>query len=88
MIDRSKLIATDGLLFDPALYEVVLRPLSADEGGGWLGSIPTLLGCTGDGETELDAIGDVRLAALEWADAAIDDGELIPASARAAVAAE
>lgn len=88
MIDRSKLLTMDGAPFDPALYEVVLRPLSAEEGGGWLATIPALPGCTGDGETELEAIGDVRLAALEWADAAADDGELVPAPARSAAAAE
>lgn len=69
-------------VFDPAAYELVLRPLSADEGGGWLAMVPALPGCTGDGETEMEAIDDVRLAALEWADAAIMQGETIPAPAR------
>ena len=79
MIDRSKLMAADGLPFDPVRYEVNLRPLAADEGGGWLAVIPALPGCTGDGETEMQAIEDVRLAALEWADSAMTGGEPIPA---------
>jgi antitoxin HicB len=88
MIDRSKLVTANGTMFDPALYEVTIRPLSADEGGGWLATIPELPGCTGDGETELDAIRDVRMAALEWAHAAIGDGDPIPSPRRHAVAAE
>lgn len=79
MIDRSKLMTIDGLPFDPARYEVTLRPLSGDEGGGWLATIPALPGCTGDGETEMQAIDDVRLAALEWADSAAAGGEANPA---------
>lgn len=69
--------------FDPASYEVVLRPLRDDEGSGWLAVIPALPGCTGDGETEMAAIEDVRLAALEWADAAAGDGDPIPPPAQA-----
>lgn len=82
MIDRSKLVVSDGSLFDPAAYEVTLRPLDAAEGGGWLATVPALPGCTGDGETEMEAIEDVRLAALEWADAAVTNGEPIPAPVR------
>lgn len=81
MIDRSKLVTVDGTAFDPAGYEVNLRPLTEKEGGGWLATIPALPGCTGDGATEMDAIDDVRLAALEWADAARADGDPIPAPA-------
>jgi antitoxin HicB len=82
MTEKSKLVVSDGSLFDPAAYEVILRPLDAAEGGGWLATIPALPGCTGDGETEMDAIEDVRLAALEWAAAAVMDGDPIPAPAR------
>jgi antitoxin HicB len=82
MINRSKMITTDGTLFDPARYEVNLRPLTDDEGGGWLATIPALPGCTGDGSTEMEAIEDVRSAALEWADAAIMDGDPVPAPPR------
>jgi len=82
MIDRSKLVTADGVLFDPANYEVVLRPLSILEGGGWLATIPALPGCTGDGETEMTALEDVRLAALEWAHAAMTNGEPLPTPTR------
>jgi antitoxin HicB len=82
MTKRSKLVVSDGSVFDPAAYEVMLRPLEAAEGGGWLATMPDLPGCTGDGETEMDAIEDVRLAALEWAQAAMNDGDPIPAPRR------
>lgn len=81
MIERAKILVSDGSLFDPAGYEVNLRPLHASEGGGWLAVIPRLPGCTGDGETEMEAIEDVRLAAWEWASAAAADGDPIPAPA-------
>lgn len=79
MIDKAKFVTTGGAVFDPAAYEVVLRPLDTAEGGGWMATIPSLPGCTGDGETEVEAIEDVRAAALEWAEAATVDGDPIPA---------
>jgi predicted RNase H-like HicB family nuclease len=82
VIDRSKLKTSDGLPFDPLTCEVVLRPVLEGEGGGWLAVIPALPGCTGDGVTETEAIEDVRMAALEWADAAFKDGDPVPPPAR------
>ncbi len=82
MIDQSKLVTADGSLFDPARYEVTLRPLTQVEGSGWMATIAMLPGCTGDGESELEALSDVRLAALEWAHAAMVDGDPVPAPTR------
>lgn len=79
---------SDGRPFDPLRYRVLLRPLQAEEGGGWLATMPDLPGCTGDGETEIEAIEDVRRAALEWAEAATNDGDPVPPPAFNAVAAE
>lgn len=78
MIDRSKLIRSDGVVFDPVDYAVLVEPLSDDDGGGWMARMPALPGCVGDGETEQQAIDDVRLAALEWADATIEGGHPVP----------
>ena len=39
-------------------YPVEIRPLSPDEGGGWLATFPDLPGCMGDGETPEAAIED------------------------------
>ncbi len=60
----------DGAPFDPQAYAVVVEPLSKEDGGGWLATIPDLPGCMGDGKTEIEAIADVRSAALCWADGA------------------
>ena len=88
MNDRTKLVMADGTPFDPARYEVTLRPLAEEEGGGWLAVIPALPGCTGDGATEMEALEDVRLAALEWAHSAAADGETIPVPRGSPIAAE
>lgn len=82
MIERSRILTEDGAVFDPTLYAVVLRPLSPEEGGGWIATFPALPGCTGDGDTEMEAIEDVRMAALEWAHAAWTDGDPVPSPAR------
>ena len=78
MIDRSKLIRSDGVVFEPSDYAVLVEPLSEDDGGGWFARIPALPGCVGDGETEQQAIDDARLAALEWADAMVEGGHPLP----------
>lgn len=64
--------------FDPAAYEIVLCPLSDEDGGGFFARIPALNGCVGDGETEQEAIDDVRKAALEWMATASAFGDPIP----------
>ena len=82
MIEKATILVSDGSPFDPAGYAVSLHPLDDSEGGGWLAVIPDLPGCTGDGETEMEAIEDVRLAAWEWAAAAVADGDPVPAPSR------
>ena len=87
MIDRSKLIRSDGVPFEPADYALLVEPLSADDGGGWFARIPALPGCVGDGETEQEAINDVRLAALEWADSMVENGHPLPPPAASSLQA-
>jgi hypothetical protein len=41
-------------------YPFEMRPLSEEEGGGWLISFPDLPGCASDGETPEEAIANVR----------------------------
>jgi antitoxin HicB len=78
MIDQTKLIRDDGIAFDPTDYAVLVEPLSNADGGGFFARIPALNGCVGDGETEQEAIDDVRAAALEWAAAVIMHGDRLP----------
>ena len=62
--------------FDDNPLEV--RPLTADEGGGWLASFPDLPGCMADGNTPEAAIADARGAFACWMAAHVADGRSIP----------
>jgi antitoxin HicB len=59
-------------------YAIVVEPLSDDDGGGWLASVPALPGCYGDGETRVEALEDALAAIDEWKDAARRLGREIP----------
>ena len=59
-------------------YAIVLEPLPAADGGGWLASVPALPGCMGDGESREAAMSDVLMAIGEWKDAARRTGQEIP----------
>ena len=59
-------------------YPVEIRPLSVDEGGGWLASFPDLPGCMGDGATPEAAIADAYEAAAAWLAVAQAQGDAIP----------
>lgn len=60
-------------------YPIELRPLAADEGGGWLASFPDLPGCMADGETPEEAMREARDAAESWLATAREFGDPIPA---------
>lgn len=59
-------------------YRVTLYPLAPDEGGGWFAEIPDLPGCGSDGETQEEALENLRDAQREWILAAIEMGRPIP----------
>ncbi|TFF19983.1 type II toxin-antitoxin system HicB family antitoxin [Jiella endophytica] len=65
-------------MFRPEAYSVTVTPLCDADGGGFLATICDLPGCMGDGETEMEAIADVRSAAFAWAEGALADGEELP----------
>lgn len=44
----------------PPAYAVLIEPLSADECGGYLATVPVLPGCMSDGDTPEEALVDVR----------------------------
>ncbi len=69
---------------NPLDYEVVIRPLSPSDGGGYLAVVPALPGCKSDGDTPQDALANVYDAIACWIEAAEDMGRTIPAAARAA----
>ncbi|WP_406676402.1 toxin-antitoxin system HicB family antitoxin [Neomoorella carbonis] len=52
-------------------YEVSLRRLTEEEGGGWLASIPLLPGCMSDGETPAEALANLEDAKRGWIETAL-----------------
>jgi antitoxin HicB len=46
-------------------YPVIVSPLSDEDGGGFLATVPDLPGCMSDGETPAEAIENVRDAIEE-----------------------
>jgi len=60
-------------------YPIVLEPLSDDDGGGWLATVPDLPGCMSDGETREEAACNVQGAIVSWTEAAEELGRQVPA---------
>ena len=59
-------------------YRIVVEPLSEEDGGGWLATVPDLPGCMSDGETPPEAVKNVLGAIDDWIDAAKQVGHPIP----------
>ncbi len=59
-------------------YPFEMKPLSKDEGGGWLIIFPDLVGCMSDGETPEEAIQNGRDAVKCWIQACKEDGRDVP----------
>jgi antitoxin HicB len=59
-------------------YPFFIRPLTVEEGGGYLIEFPNLPGCMSDGETEAEAIKNGKDALKAWLDAAKKSGRTIP----------
>lgn len=63
-------------------YRIVLEPLSGEDGGGWLATVPELPGCMSDGETDAEALANVHDAIECWIEAAQETGRAVPTPAR------
>lgn len=59
-------------------YPFEMRPLSEEEGGGWLISFPDLPGCISDGETLEQAITHGKDAVSAWIKAVQEAGREVP----------
>jgi predicted RNase H-like HicB family nuclease len=68
----------------PRDYEVRIRPLSEEEGGGFLAEVPQLPGCMSDGETPQEALEQVYDAIVCWMEAAKEMGRAVPEPKRSA----
>ncbi|MEO5375999.1 MAG: type II toxin-antitoxin system HicB family antitoxin [Alphaproteobacteria bacterium] len=68
-------------------YPFTVRPLTADEGGGWLVEFPDLPGCMADGETPEGALHEASDAVRSWIETARLRGDPIPPPSRTDAAA-
>lgn len=60
-------------------YAVLIRPLPAKDGGGWLAEVPDLPGCMADGENGMEALRNALDAIESWKEAAEELGRPVPA---------
>lgn len=58
-------------------YEIIIRKLTADEGGGYFASYKDFPGVMGDGESEAEAIADVKSAFSGVIELMLQKGEFI-----------
>ncbi len=59
-------------------YPVIVEPLSPEDGGGFVATVPDLPGCISDGETQEEALLNVEKAKDEWLEEAKRLGRKIP----------
>jgi len=59
-------------------YEIKIRRLTEEEGGGWFAEIPILPGCKSDGETSEEAIVNLNDAKKCWIEASLELGRPVP----------
>jgi len=69
-------------------YTVIIEPLSDEDGGGFVASVPDLPGCMSDGETPEEALSNVRDAIAAWIEEAHTMGRAVPTPSPRHVAAE
>jgi antitoxin HicB len=68
----------------PQDYEVDIRPLSEEDGGGFEAIAPELPGCRSDGDTPQEALEQIYDAIACWIEAAQEMGRPIPQPQRRA----
>jgi antitoxin HicB len=59
-------------------YDIKIRRLAEEEGGGWVGEIPLLPGCMSDGETVEELVANVNDAKKCWLETCLETGRPIP----------
>jgi antitoxin HicB len=63
-------------------YPIIISPLSEEDGGGFLATVPDLPGCMSDGETPEEAAVNVQDAIVAWLEGAEELGRPIPAPSK------
>ena len=59
-------------------YDIKIRHLPEEEGGGWFAEIPLLPGCMSDGETVEDLLMNLEDAKKCWFETCLESGRSIP----------
>ena len=67
---------------NPALYPLLVEPLPAEDGGGFVAIVPDLPGCMSDGDTAQEAVANVQDAITAWIEAAVELGHTVPHPSR------
>ena len=62
-----------------ATYQIEVKALPLEDGGGFLAWVPDLPGCMSDGDTATEAVANVQAAIDEWIEEAVALGRPIPA---------
>ena len=60
-------------------YSIVVEPLSEEDGGGFVATVPDLPGCMADGDTHDAALADAHAAIDAWTEEARRLGRPVPA---------
>ena len=63
-------------------YPVVVEPLPAEDGGGFVATVPDLPGCMSDCATPEEALANIQDAIATGIEAANDLGRAVPKSSR------
>jgi len=59
-------------------YEIKIRRLSEEEGGGWFAEIPLLPGCMTDGDTIEELFRNIEDAKRAWIETCLERGQSVP----------
>lgn len=59
-------------------YKIIIEPLSEEDGGGFVATVPEPPGCMSDGATDFEAVQSVQDAIACWIEAAEEDHRPIP----------
>lgn len=59
-------------------YEVDVKPLNDELGGGWIAIVPELPGCKSDGDTPAEALANAFDAIGCWIEGAQEMGREVP----------
>ena len=59
-------------------YEIKIKKLLLEEGGGWFAEIPLLPGCMADGDSIEEALKNLNEAKASWIETSIEIKRIVP----------